>query len=232
MKRLLILLAFISSYGFSLFSSEGRAIFVLFDTSGSTKEDRNFYWKVFKKSILADIRRGDVIGLGEITSNSLSSCVVEAEFAYGWNENPFIVKKKQEEAKRTLRQKAKEFLFGNKEARSTDIFNAAYIAEEFFKDHPQAKKILVLMSDMVQTLDYNFNRRKFFSQEEINEIIDRERVKKGLPDLRGVEVYVIGARSSDPTKVFRLKRFWAAYFSKCGASLRWRTSRQESFKFD
>ena len=48
---------------------------------------------------------------------------------------------------------------------------------------------------------------------------DRRKAAIGLPALRGVEVWIVGAGGETNEKYFKLRSFWSAYFESSGARL-------------
>jgi hypothetical protein len=68
-----------------------------------------------------------------------------------------------------------------------------------------------------ESAEYNFARERL-TDKRIEEIIRKER-NKGLPDLKGVKVYVAGARADDRRHFQNIQRFWMSYFKTCGAIL-------------
>ena len=170
-----------------------RVIFVLFDISGSTIHDRNLYYQSFNFT-LQTIEQGDILIADKITDNPLAQSQFPIRFESSWQENPLIFKRKLRKFQTEALKRAHHILMEEKSSRWTDIFGSMYIAERVFKTYRSNKKILVIMSDMIQdSSNYRFNRIRFTSRK-IEEIITSEK-KRGLPDLQGVRVYVIGARA-------------------------------------
>jgi lysophospholipase L1-like esterase len=66
--------------------------------------------------------------------------------------------------------------------------------------------------------EYNFEKERL-SDKRIAEIIAAERVKKRLPDLKGVKVYVTGAKAPTREQFYNIQNFWLRYFKECGAEL-------------
>jgi hypothetical protein len=105
-------------------------------------------------------------------------------------------------------------------ARSTDIFGALVVAGEMLRDSPSLqRKLLVIYSDMRQdTRQVNFNRSASPNIDATLTTVNRGHL---FADLRGVNVFVLGADASgrDIAQWDSLKQFWVAYFAKAGATL-------------
>lgn len=195
-----------------------KVTFVLFDISGSTINDRNLYYQSFN-STLQTIEQGDILIADEITDNPLAQSKFPIRFKSSWQENPLIFKGKLRKFQTEALKKAHHILMEQKSSSWTDIFGSIYIAERVFKTYDGKKKVLVIMSDMIQdSSNYHFNHTRF-TPKKIEKIIALEK-KRGLPDLQGVRVYVIGAKARSTQRMQELKNFWIEYFNSCGAELR------------
>jgi hypothetical protein len=195
-----------------------KVIFVLFDISGSTINDRNLYYQSFNAT-LQTIEQGDILIADEITDNPLAQSQFPIRFKSSWQENLFIFKGKLRKFQTEALKKAHHILMEEKSSSWTDIFGSMYITERVIKTYKSNKKILVIMSDMIQdSSNHHFNRIRF-TPRKIEKIIASEK-KRGLPDLQGVRVYVIGARARNTQRMQELRNFWIEYFNSCGAELR------------
>ena len=107
----------------------------------------------------------------------------------------------------------------------TNIFDALSLAQRVFATYHRDRKVLVIFSDMIEeSAQYNF-RRKPPDITQTARIIKRQQAAGNLPDLNGVEVYVVGAGegtySNLPSSQIRaVEEFWLKYFKACGADLR------------
>ncbi len=199
-----------------------KLVYVLFDLSGSTAQKRDIFSQWFNR-IMENLHGGDRIVVEAIQSESALNAtypIDEQLPAYSsWSDNPLIYKRKIMIQKEKIKQKVKEFL-KRKKSRSTGIMSAMIPAQQLFEVYPEFhKKILVIMSDMIEeSRHYNFmhyppNKRT------ASRIIKKEKAAGRLPDLKGVEVYVCGAGGRTTSQMLRIKNFWIAYFKACGASL-------------
>ena len=66
-----------------------------------------------------------------------------------------------------------------------------------------------------QSGPYDFEKDNLTGRR-ITEIIDQQRAA-GLPDLKGVIVYIAGARAAIPSQFLKIRNFWIRYFRACGA---------------
>jgi len=107
----------------------------------------------------------------------------------------------------------------NPEYSHTDVLGALLVASDLFKQTPQARKILVVLSDMRhETAAVNLESPvvitadRFLAQSEKNRL---------LADLHGVEVHVLGVDSAGKAVRYwnSLRDFWAQYFLHVGARL-------------
>jgi len=118
----------------------------------------------------------------------------------------------------------------DKQIPNTEILTNLYnmIPATFTRDVPH-RKILLLVSDMIE----NSDTTSFYSQHHIRQIepeIELEKIKKLnlIPDLKGTEVYVIGAgwlpgsqKNFLGAKLMQpLRKFWESYFQMSSAQLK------------
>lgn len=103
---------------------------------------------------------------------------------------------------------------------TTEIMGALVPAQQVFASFPNyPRKILVIMSDMIEeSLRYNFHKKPP-GKKDVDRIIDAEKKQNFLPDLKGVKVYVVGAGGKSSEDMPKIKVFWLAYFRACGAEL-------------
>lgn len=102
----------------------------------------------------------------------------------------------------------------------TDILGAFVLSTALFSQRPDAsRKVLVIYSDMRQAnSELNLEIRSRLSP--TSALAEAER--RGLvPDMRDVNVYVLGVATKKQIAEWEeLRRFWAAYLTRAGASLR------------
>jgi len=205
-------------------------VFSLFDVSGSTQGAiRERYLKDFK-GILATLQGGEQVMGDLITSNSLatSSYPVQGSIpVYSvMGKNKMAYEKERSTTLKNLEEVARKLVLQPPtSSRGTDIINAMRAADKVFNGHGASadRKALIVFSDMIeQSNSYDFAVENLTTQR-IQQIVDAEK-KNGLPNLKGVTVWVAGATAAtsggiDGDKILDIQNFWVAYFSACGADL-------------
>lgn len=101
-------------------------------------------------------------------------------------------------------------------SRGTDILSTLHDVAADLRAHPDHRATLYLFSDMLQA-----NPRVSFEQPGVEPPtgwVERADEQDRLPDLRGLCVVVVGART-DTEKGQAVKEFWRRYFEATGATL-------------
>src|SRR5438128_60383 len=100
----------------------------------------------------------------------------------------------------------------------TDIFSSLLIAEKLFYDESR-RKVLVLMSDMIEdSPPYDFERISW-SSATITKTLSELDAKGLIPKLPGVCIYVSGASAKSAEVAENIGRFWQAYFRRAEADM-------------
>lgn len=196
-----------------------RMILVLVDMSGSTNLARRTVYRDAFKKIYQDIRQGDRIMVGTITGRSYidfkPTVDVEIPKKSIWV-NRIQFERKLTQAKEKVRREVEGLLSCKRGTQRTEILNSLNIADTIFHNEKR-KKILVILSDMIQdSREYNFAQTKV-TNAYINKVIQYRQRHNLVPNLGGVKVYVAGASGADSNKFRSIERFWACYFQKSGA---------------
>jgi len=210
-----------------------RAIFCLFDISGSTSspEVRQRYMEEFR-GLLDAVRDGDLLMGDVITANTLATASYPIRQQFPTLErfgNPADHQVRLKRQKREALAKARQLILESEPAESTDLLNAFYLPARVLNGELGAgrdAKGLVVFSDMiVQNESHDFTGIDL-TEARIQEIIDAQREAQGrLPDLTGVRVWVVGAGAApeggglEPKKLKQIEKFWRMYFEACGATL-------------
>lgn len=209
-----------------------KVVIVLFDLSETTNkpEIRKSYSESFRK-ILKSYKTGDVIEVGLITENSIAQQKLPIEFelpSLDYNtDNTLLLRKYNNIAdsiislKTDSLWKSADSLLTNlgRKVMKTDILGAIKFSEKVLKSFPQSRKILVILSDMIEdSHNYNFNN-EILNSARIKKIIEMERAKKNLPDLSNVKIFIVGANAPTTTKYNQIQEFWLKYFEETGAWL-------------
>jgi hypothetical protein len=196
-----------------------RAIVVFVDMSGSTnKARRTIYRNAFDK-IYQNLREGDRIVVGTITSHSFIDFkpVVDAEFPKQtiWD-NRLQYEQKLTKTKKNVKEAVKRLLSRKKGTPYTEILNSLNVADTILHKEKR-KKILVILSDMIQDSKlYKFERHKI-SNKYIANVIRNQKEQNLVPNLADVKIYVAGASASNSKKFRSIQNFWARYFTESKA---------------
>jgi hypothetical protein len=121
---------------------------------------------------------------------------------------------------------ARDILARNTGATGTDIHDGLLLAQRVFDAYPEAgPHSLVLLSDMVERSARLNVTRVGADDAAIASTIDGLAAEGLLPDLRGVDAYVVGAGVSQggtdmpADRFLAIQRFWQTYLSRAGAEL-------------
>jgi hypothetical protein len=209
-----------------------KVVCVLFDFSESTNfpEIRQRYGKDFR-AIQAHLAPGDVIAACPITEKSVAEqeLILRCEFpAFAASSDNLLIKRgelRQFETKiKTTRDSLcavvdSALMASQRKVLRTDVMSALHVAERIFKAFAQPRKVLVLISDMIEESEsYNF-AAETLNPQRAREIIAAETQNRRLADLTGVKIYVIGANAATREKFFAVRDFWLDYFRACGANI-------------
>ena len=98
----------------------------------------------------------------------------------------------------------------------TDIFSSLAMAEKYF-DGETRRKVLVLMSDMVEdNPPYKFDAMRW-QPGESDKLLNELATKRIIPNLSNVCVYVSGASAPSAAMATHIGRFWQTFFERAGA---------------
>jgi hypothetical protein len=197
-----------------------RVIAIFVDMSDSANEARRTVCKEAFEKIYQNLRQGDRVVVGTITSRSYTEFkpAVDAEIPKKsiWD-NRLQFEKKLADTKEKIRREVNQLLARERGTALTEILDSLNIADIIFHDEKERKKILVLLSDMIEdSKECNFEKEKI-TDEYIDRVI-RDRQKNNLlPNLTGVKVYAAGASAADSNRFRSVQTFWARYLTKSGA---------------
>jgi hypothetical protein len=214
-------------------SQHATAVVVFVDFSASIGgEDRASYRREIETEILPSLVEGDRLLIAAIHDKTLTDFrpLVEANLPArpqfnGFFDNvlKFNRKSKDVEAQvARVKDKTKAevaHVFGKRSvAPLTDIFSSLLIAQKLFYDEPR-RKVLVLMSDMIEdNPPYDFERMAW-SSATIDKTLGELEAQGLVPKLSGVCVYVSGASAKTAAIAEHIGRFWQAYFQRTGADM-------------
>ena len=207
-------------------------ILVLFDISSGTATDeiKDRYRKSFNQ-ILDMISGGEVLMGDVITDNPLatSSLPLDIEFTAPRAARPGtnVSNVRLDRQKRNARETVETFLKEGKSSARTDLLGAFQVADKIVngeKCKGMPRKVLVVFSDMVQeSAKLNFVTDQLTS-DSATKLVDAERQAGRLPNLKDVDVWVVGATAAtqgglDSERINRIQDFWLHYFAQAGARI-------------
>jgi hypothetical protein len=197
-----------------------RVIIIFVDMSDSANEARRTVCKEAFEKIYQNLRQGDRVVVGTITSRSYIEfkTTVDEEIPKKtvWD-NRLQFEKKLANTKEKIRGETNKLLSRERGTALTEILDSLNIADIIFHEEKERQKILVLLSDMIEdSKGYNFEKDKITDEYIDNVIRDRQK-NNLLPKLPGVKVYVAGAGAADSNRFRAVQTFWARYLTKSGA---------------
>lgn len=219
-----------------------RHIIFIVDFSGSVGENLENYWKIIElitgcnksktdtKNLCANIKGGDRITVLKITGQSRRKPKIMANSYFpekGFFDSRLRHEKKLKKIKTCFRDSLLNEFEGAAQANNTEILASLRLAEQYFNGVQGEKKIVIILSDMIEESEfYNFRRNKI----QPKSILDKEETAHRLPNLSNIIVYVSGAYAATGKKYDEIMGFWKEYFAKTGAKLKNYTS--EMIVFD
>jgi CHAT domain-containing protein len=197
-----------------------RLIIILVDMSASADQARRTVCKDAFEKIYRNLRQGDRVVVGTITSQSYIEFkpTVDEEIPKKtvWD-NRLQYEKKLTDTREKIRREVNKLLSQKQGTPLTEILDSLNIADIIFHDEKERQKVLVMLSDMIQdSKDYKFDKDKM-TDEYINNVIRSRQKNKLMPNLANVKVYVAGASAADSDKFRAIQTFWARYFAESGA---------------
>jgi hypothetical protein len=197
-----------------------RLIIIFVDMSGSADQARRTVCKEAFEKVYKNLRHGDRVVVGTITSQSYIDFkpTVDEEIPKKtvWD-NRLQFERNLTKTKEKIRREVNQLLSTKGGTPLTEILESLNIADTIFHDEKERRKILVILSDMIQdSKEYKFDNDKV-TEEYINKVIRYRRENNLIPNLAGVRVYVAGASAADSNTFRAVQTFWARYFAECGA---------------
>ena len=197
-----------------------RLIIILVDMSASADQARRTVCKEAFEKIYQNLRYGDRVVVGTITSQSYIDFkpIVDEEIPKKsvWD-NRLQFERNLTHSKEKIRSEVNKLFSQKQGTLLTEVLDSLSIADTIFHDEKERQKVLVILSDMIEdSKEGKFDKDKI-TDEYINHII-RSRQKNNLvPNLAKVKVYVAGASAADSDKFRAIQAFWARYFTESGA---------------
>jgi hypothetical protein len=178
----------------NLVTSTNRAVFFLFDVSGTYAKATPAAAKA-ASFLISEMQPGDWIGASQITSCSFSE--KEILLQQQIPETP----SRAAEVKRDLFAKLKTYSEQVKPTSYTDIHGALAQASFELRQRPESERVIVIFSDMVEDLAKN---------------CDTSDVKLDLSGISVVASNVIKSDPADPEKYFKLLQDWETLVTQSG----------------
>jgi hypothetical protein len=197
-----------------------RLIIILVDMSDSANQARRTVCKEAFEKIYRNLRQGDRVVVGTITSRSYIEFkpTVDEEIPKKtiWD-NRLQFERNLTNTKEKIRRETDKLLSRERGTALTEILDSLNVADIIFHDEKERQKILVMLSDMIEdSKEYNFDKDKI-TDEYISNVIDYRQKNNLMPNLTGVKIYVAGASAADSNKFRAVQTFWARYLTKTGA---------------
>lgn len=203
-------------------------VYVLVDYSMSTipKPGAPDPYRLTLDRVVKSLGAGDRILIAKITANSMTQFQLIHEVTFPTFNLLVDAKLKYDRTMQGMRaelDRALDTAFEDRRKKGsarTDLMSSLILAGHYFsKTPPGSKKVLLILSDMVEdSTAYNFERIRL-NDGDINRIIAKEKAAQRLPALNGVEVCVSGASANSTQRMLDVKRFWFAYFRESGAHM-------------
>ena len=209
------------------------AVVVFIDFSGSISgDDRASYRREIEREILPSLSAGDRLLIAPIHDKTMTefrplveiTLPAKPQFS-GWLNNVLkynrdakelesqVLRLKEQVGTNVAQVFAKRYVSPH-----TDIFSSLLMAQKLFSDEPR-RKVLVLMSDMLEdNPPYDFERIAW-SPTTITKTLSELDAKGLIPKLQGVCIYVSGASAKSAELAENVGRFWHAYFRRAGADM-------------
>lgn len=210
---------------------EGTEYVIFIDFSRSVGgESQELIKKDLLDHVVPTLSAGDRILIAPITDQTLTKFhpIVDVTFPpwpafNGWSKNRLQYQAQLDDVNREipiLREKTYkmvEGIFSKKRASSqTDIFSSMILAEKLFHGIPR-RKVLIIMSDMIEDYPpYRFDRVSW-TDEETGKLLGELNGKGIIPDLSDVCVYIAGPSARTPDMAGNIGAFWQAYFKQAKA---------------
>ena len=209
----------VEAFGKSENAKKSRVLVILVDMSGSANLARHTVYREAFEKIYQNLGQGDRVIVGTITGRSFidfkPAVDVKIPKTSIWV-NRIQFERNLTESKEKIRREVGRLLSRKRGTKRTEILNSLNIAETIFHNEKR-RKILVILSDMIQdSKEYKFDRVKV-TDKYINKLIRYRQKHNLIPSLTDVKVYVAGATGADPSKYRSVEKFWARYFAKTGA---------------
>jgi hypothetical protein len=199
--------------------AQNTALVILVDQSASVNaEDATIYrqaFSAFSKTLVA----GDRALIGTIADRPISRFIPLANRSA---ERKGIALDDREAVGRMRKELESDFaraLVPTKAAQRTFILDAVNAAGEILRNARQERKRLVLLTDGIEESPAANFARQAVDAASMRRLIERRKKEGLLPQLKGVEVWLVGLGGRSNSEYSRLRTFWAEYFAAGQAKL-------------
>lgn len=194
-----------------------RYIFVAFDTTGSTQYDREENERLVVK-IIRSLRACDEFQLMNITNATFS----DPEYVLSYRMPPrtgYFNEEIRKHQLRLVRQFRKMCRSIPKTRPSTSLVEGLYLFSQLLQERSDLDKKLIIISDMLE-FSGSFTPHKIASKG--GSILEELKVQGLIPDMKGIDVYVLGASTAglNPIVWAKVRCFWSRFFKEAGANLK------------
>lgn len=237
LKALLLAAVLFGSSGpGAAYADSPKTVLVLVDLSSSTRPYRADYVKYFR-IVLDSLGSGDTLLVGKIIKHP-SAAESLAMPAIRYEAESFLKNRRRVQEmniKRSLNALSafQDMILINED--ETPILEVLSSAPTLLANFPADRKIVVLLSDMMEsskaTIDFDSERMPLTAKK-AESTLKKLAAENSISNLKGVKIYIAGARDKDPKRFGIVKKFWGGYFSLSKASFDYDRYAQELLSFD
>jgi len=201
-------------------TAERRVVMVFVDVSLSSLPERENY-KQHVEKIIASLQPGDVIAGGKIIDLTIADFTpifnVQLPAFDFWNDNRTQHHKLVQKLTAQMFSSLDSVLDSRGKIEKSEIINSFIICEQFMRNK-SGKKTLVILSDMMEcSAEHNFDKDEL-NAAYIEQAMQTLRAKGRLPNLRNIDVWIVGAYASNTERFFAVQNFWDRYLKETGAN--------------
>lgn len=209
--------------------SDGPLVVVLFDVSQSTRDVRGGYLDAFAR-VLDHVAEHEGRAVADvIDENPLAHSTYPIDVAFegcrALTGNPLVCDAESSAVREEALAAARAIVEAQPARAGTDVLGGLRLAERVFASYPEVgDRSLVLLSDMVPR-SAHLSLRRGFAEVDVEPAVAALRAEGVVPDLAGVQVYVVGAgvvsgRELPGASIVAIQRFWERFVQEAGGDLR------------
>lgn len=201
---------------------KGRLSVVLVDTTASISTADKQLYEGAMQAILAHARPGDRIVLAAVNDRPGSGFVAYADHGFRFDGNSMHDEARARRTRAAVHADFVKLCADNPApAKATLLIDAvAAVGEIFAQGRAKGQTLqLLLLSDMIEESPTANFARETITPALTERLLEGQRRRGLLPDLKGVLVHVVGAAGTDAAHMARIRGFWQAYFATAGGKL-------------